>query len=67
MYRTSAACPVASGVAALVAGALMANALPIHFEAPVGPAFEHGRTAPSWVTANRARTLQPWQRTRRPE
>lgn len=54
-------------VAALVAGALMANALPIHFGAPIGPAFEHGRTAPSWVIANRARGLQPWQPGRPPE
>ena len=26
-----------------------------------GPAFEHGRTAPSWVTSNRARALRSWQ------
>ena len=48
-------------VAAIVAGALMANALPLLFEAPAGPAFEHGRTAPLWVTTNRAHALQPWQ------
>jgi Na+-transporting methylmalonyl-CoA/oxaloacetate decarboxylase gamma subunit len=48
-------------VAAVVAGALMANALPLHLEPPVGPTFEHGRTAPIWVTANRSRTLQSWQ------
>ena len=48
-------------VAAVVAGALLANALPLLFEAPTGPAFEHGRTAPSWVTGNRARALQSWQ------
>ena len=48
-------------VAAVVAGALLANALPLLFEAPTGPAFEHGRTAPSWVTSNRARALQNWQ------
>jgi Na+-transporting methylmalonyl-CoA/oxaloacetate decarboxylase gamma subunit len=48
-------------VAAMVAGALMANALPLLMEAPVGPAFEHGRTAPIWVSSNRARALQSWQ------
>ena len=54
-------------VAALVAGALLANSLPLLFEAPTGPAFEHGRTAPSWVTGNRARTLHSWQPPRTPE
>jgi Na+-transporting methylmalonyl-CoA/oxaloacetate decarboxylase gamma subunit len=48
-------------VAAITAAALLAGALPIHAEAPVGPAFEHGRTAPNWVTGNRARALRPWQ------
>ena len=48
-------------VAAMVAGALLSNALPLLFEAPTGPAFEHGRTAPSWVTNNRARALHSWQ------
>lgn len=48
-------------VAAMVAAALLSNALPLLFPAPTGPAFEHGRTAPSWVTGNRARTLQTWQ------
>jgi Na+-transporting methylmalonyl-CoA/oxaloacetate decarboxylase gamma subunit len=48
-------------VAAIVAAALLASALPIRAEAPVGPAFEHGRTAPNWVTGNRARALRPWQ------
>lgn len=49
-------------VAAMVAGALLSNALPLLFEAPTGgPAFEHGRLAPSWVTGNRARSLQTWQ------
>lgn len=48
-------------VAAIVAGALLSNALPLLFEAPTGPAFEHGRVAPSWVTGNRARTLHSWQ------
>jgi hypothetical protein len=48
-------------VAAIVAGALLSNALPIHFEPPTGPLFEHGRTAPSWVLANRARALESWQ------
>lgn len=54
-------------VAALVAGALLANALPLLFEAPTGPAFEHGRTAPSWVTSNRVRALHSWQPPRTPE
>jgi len=30
-------------------------------EVPLGPAFEHGRTAPCWITANRARALHSWQ------
>ncbi len=47
-------------VAAIVAGALLSNAMPLLLEPPTGPAFEHGRTAPSWVTANRARTLGAW-------
>jgi Na+-transporting methylmalonyl-CoA/oxaloacetate decarboxylase gamma subunit len=50
-----------SRVAAVVAGALMANAVPLLMEAPVGPVFEHGRTAPIWVSSNRARALQSWQ------
>jgi len=54
-------------VAALVAGALLSNSLPLLFEAPTGPAFEHGRTAPSWVTGNRARSLHSWQPPRTPE
>jgi Na+-transporting methylmalonyl-CoA/oxaloacetate decarboxylase gamma subunit len=53
-------------VAAIVAAALHAGALPIHPEAPAGPAFEHGRTAPTWVSSNRARALQSWQPPRRP-
>ena len=53
-------------VAALVAGAFMANALPMPVEAPPGPVYEHGRSAPSWVTARRAHVLQPWQPRRRP-
>jgi Na+-transporting methylmalonyl-CoA/oxaloacetate decarboxylase gamma subunit len=48
-------------VAAIVAAAILAGALPIRAEAPVGPGFEHGRTAPNWVTGNRARALRPWQ------
>ena len=48
-------------VAALVAGALLAGALPLPVEVPLGPAFEHGRTAPCWVTTNRARALHSWQ------
>jgi Na+-transporting methylmalonyl-CoA/oxaloacetate decarboxylase gamma subunit len=47
-------------VAAIAAAALMASAVPLLLEPPVGPAFEHGRTAPSWVTTNRAISLQPW-------
>jgi Na+-transporting methylmalonyl-CoA/oxaloacetate decarboxylase gamma subunit len=54
-------------VAALVAGALLANALPMLFEVPTGPDFEHGRTAPLWVAANRARALPSWQPSRRPD
>lgn len=48
-------------VAAIVAAALLSNALPLLFEVPSGPQFEHGRTAPSWVTSNRARSLQSWR------
>lgn len=54
-------------VAALVAGALLANALPLMLEPPAGPAFEHGRSAPSWVVGNRALALQVWQPQRKPE
>lgn len=54
-------------VAALVAGALLANALPLGLEPPVGPTFEHGRTAPAWVAGNRSHALQRWQPQRRPE
>jgi len=48
-------------VAAIVTGALLANAVPLLMEVPLGPVFEHGRTAPIWVSANRARALQSWQ------
>jgi len=48
-------------VAAIAAAALMSNATPLLLEAPVGPTFEHGRTAPSWVTTNRAIALEPWR------
>src|SRR5512133_2274542 len=48
-------------VAAIVAGALMANALPKPHGVSAGPTFEHGRTAPSWVSTNRAQSLRPWQ------
>jgi Na+-transporting methylmalonyl-CoA/oxaloacetate decarboxylase gamma subunit len=51
-------------VAAIAAAALMASAVPLLLEPPAGPAFEHGRTAPSWVTTNRALSLQPWTPTR---
>lgn len=63
-------------IAAIAAAALTAGALPAArglgtiesgSVAPDAGAFEHGRTAPSWVTANRARALQPWQPARRPE
>jgi len=48
-------------VAAIVAAALMANAVPLHLEPPPGPTFEHGRSASAWVTTNRARAMRPWQ------
>lgn len=48
-------------VAAIVAAALMANAVPLYLEPPSGPTFEHGRSAPAWVTTNRARAMQSWQ------
>jgi len=48
-------------VAAIVTGALMANAVSLSFEPSPGPTFELGRTAPAWVTTNRARILHPWQ------
>lgn len=54
-------------VAAIVAGALLSNALPLLFEPPPGPTFEHGRSAPSWVVGNRAHALQRWHPPRRPE
>ncbi len=54
-------------VAAIVAGALLSNALPLLFEPPPGPTFEHGRSAPSWVVGNRSHALQRWQPPRRPE
>jgi Na+-transporting methylmalonyl-CoA/oxaloacetate decarboxylase gamma subunit len=47
-------------VAAIAAAALLSSAVPLLLEPPVGPAFEHGRTAPTWVTTNRAISLQPW-------
>lgn len=54
-------------VAAIAAGALLVSALPLLFDVPTGPVFEHGRTAPLWVAANRARALPSWQPARRPE
>ncbi len=54
-------------VAAIVAGALLSNALWLEFEPPVGPTFEHGRTAPAWVAGNRSHALQRWQPQRKPE
>lgn len=54
-------------VAAIVAGALLANALPLLFEPPPGPTFEHGRSAPSWVVGNRSHALQRWHPPRKPE
>lgn len=54
-------------VAALVAGALFSNALPLMLEPPVGPTFEHGRTAPAWVAGNRSHALQRWNPPRKPE
>ncbi|MEJ5198908.1 MAG: OadG family protein [Anaerolineae bacterium] len=50
-----------SRVAAIVAAALLANAVPLYLEPPAGPTFEHGRSAPAWVTTNRARAMQTWQ------
>ena len=49
-------------VAAVIAGALLSNALPM--EAATGPAFEPGRKAPSQVPDNRARAPQSWQSSR---
>lgn len=54
-------------VAAIVAGALLSNALPLLFEPPAGPTFEHGRSAPSWVVGNRSHALQRWHPPRKPE
>ncbi len=55
-------------VAAIVASALMVNAVSLHLEPSAGPSFEHGRTGPTWVTTNRARVMRPWQPPRsRPE
>ncbi|MGQ9489577.1 MAG: OadG family protein [Anaerolineae bacterium] len=54
-------------VAAIVAGALLSNALPLLFEPPPGPTFEHGRSAPSWVVSNRSHALQCWHPPRKPE
>ncbi|MCX7671553.1 MAG: OadG family protein [Anaerolineae bacterium] len=48
-------------VAAIAAAALLANAMPLYLEPPAGPTFEHGRSAPAWVTTNRARAMQTWQ------
>jgi Na+-transporting methylmalonyl-CoA/oxaloacetate decarboxylase gamma subunit len=48
-------------VAAIAAATLLSSATPLLLEAPIGPAFEHGRTAPSWVTTNRAIALEPWR------
>jgi Na+-transporting methylmalonyl-CoA/oxaloacetate decarboxylase gamma subunit len=48
-------------VAAIVAGALIANAVPLLLDVPLGLVSEHGRTAPIWVSVNRARALQSWQ------
>ncbi len=48
-------------VATIVAGALLANAISLPVHAPAGPTFEHGRSAPSWVSTNRARVLGSWQ------
>ena len=48
-------------VAAIVASALLSHALPRPLGVPAGPAFERGRAAPSWVSMNRAQTLQSWQ------
>ena len=52
-------------VAALVAGALLANALPRPIETPAPPDNAHGSAASAWVSTNRARALLPWQPRRR--
>jgi len=49
-------------VAAVIAGALLSNALPM--EATTRPAFKPGRTVPSRVPDNRARAPQSWQSSR---
>ena len=54
-------------VAALVAGALMGNAIPLLMDVPPDQCYEDGRTSPSWVTAKRAVALRGWQPARRPE
>lgn len=54
-------------VAAIVAGALLSNAVWLGLEPPVGPTFEHGRTAPAWVAGNRSHALQRWHPQRKPE
>ncbi|MBM4456252.1 MAG: hypothetical protein FJ011_00580 [Chloroflexi bacterium] len=48
-------------VAAIAAAALMSNAVSLGLSAPAGPTFQHGRTAPAWVSTNRVRALQAWQ------
>ena len=47
-------------VAAIVAVALMSNAVSLGLSAPAGPTFQHGRTAPALVSTNRGRALQSW-------
>jgi Na+-transporting methylmalonyl-CoA/oxaloacetate decarboxylase gamma subunit len=44
-------------VAAIVAAALLANAIPLLAAAPAAPTF----VAPGWVSTNRPAALQPWQ------
>jgi Na+-transporting methylmalonyl-CoA/oxaloacetate decarboxylase gamma subunit len=53
-------------VAAIVAGALLAHALPWQPELPEIAEFEHARSSTSWVTTNRARSLSRWEPPRNP-
>ncbi len=67
LLATDALTAERANVASIVAGALLANALPLGLEPPAGPAFEHGRVAPSWVVGNRSHALQTWNPPRKPE
>lgn len=54
-------CAERERVAAIVAGALMANPASLPPEQPAAGPAAHALTASSWVTANRARVLAAWQ------